>query len=42
MDSLFSEEVFRRLGLKKVSFISQPSSHILELSEGNNNRDAAF
>ena len=41
MDSLCLEEVFRRLVLKKVSFISQPS-HIVALSEGNNNRDAAF
>ena len=35
-------EVFLRLVLKKVWFISQQSSHIVELSEGNNNRDVAF
>ena len=41
MDSLFLEEVFRRSVLKKVWIISQQSSHIVEHSEGNGNRDVA-
>ena len=41
MDSLFLEEVFRRSVLKKVWIISQQSSHIVEHSEGNDNRDVA-
>ena len=41
MVSLVLEEVFRRSILKKVWIISQQSSHIVEHSEGNDNKDVA-